>query len=885
MDSIENKCKLKDLKGKVAVVGMACRVPGANNLDEYWSLLSQGICAIKEKSDLRQQLDFCDYDKSNKNKCGYIDRIDEFDPAFFGITPREAIRMDPQQRHLLEVLWEAIEDAGINMRELVGYETGVFVGLGAMFGAAHYFMHQVNNNTADIYSYTGSECSTAANKISYIFDFRGPCFAIDSACSSSLTIVDEAYMRICSGKCRVAIVGSSSLLLSSYITKFFNNARLLTPDGQVKTFDEKANGYARGEGVGVIILKSLDQAIEDKNDIWAVISGTAVNHGGRNGRGFTYPDSEAQQMLIRGALKNAHLLPNEVRYIEAHGTATPVGDEIEIRGINNAISEGREEADFCKIGSVKTNIGHLEYASGIAALIKVCLMLKNKRLVPSLNFNKFNNNVDYKDLHVRVQTAYEPWPDDKKLIAGVSSFGIGGSNTHVVLESIENYFSDPCGNDSQNDSLNETYVFPLSSNGNLALCEIAKKYLDFIKQNSDITLQDICFSASVHRNHLKDRVAIQCENKQDLFIGLTEFVNKQSNSHIFQSEKTSLVSKDITFVFSDSRRKWLDKKTIELFDEAPFIDFIDEVDKAYQWLYKEAFPRIKKESDIEENLLISNIYYFIFQVILYHIWIGKGVKPDRLVGYRFGEIVSQYLAGNMSLISAFQMIEYYSNMQKEVSYSVFNIMASQEELSEILVDYKGEAIITAINSPNIQEVSVKNDCVDEFIKEIDSKGFYYKRLMDNSCLIINSFNSKHLKIKKIQDIKSGIKVYSTFVNEAGEYVDDLMFNGKEKNYLRTNFSKRINELADEGCRTFIEIGSDELLSFYITDIFQSIPSIEEREVIISSDNREMTLDSCIMKGIAELYVAGYSIEWEKIYSEGKFIKLPSYAWQHQSYWV
>ena len=696
---------IKNPKGKVAVIGMACRIPGANNLKEYWDLLTHGKCATRELPESRFRLDFSVGDKIKKNICGYIDNIDEFDPHFFGITPREAMRMDPQQRLLLEVLWEAIEDAGINVKELAGYDTGVFIGAGAMFASAHYFMHQINNKTADIYSYTGAEGSTLANKISYIFDFRGPCFSIDSACSSSLTIVDEAYMRICSGKCKVAVVGSSNLLLSSSITSMFENARLLTSDGKVKAFDEKADGYVRGEGAGVVILKSLEKALEDRNEIWAVISGTAVNHGGRNGRGFTYPNSEAQQSLLKSAYKNANILPSEVHYIEAHGTATPIGDEIELTGINLAISEGRAEGDICKIGSVKTNIGHLEYAAGIAAFIKACLMLKNKELVPSLNYHIFNKNAVQKKLCIRVQTVLERWPDDKNLIAGVSSFGIGGSNAHIVLESIENFISDLPRDNNQERTINELYVFPISSNDSVALRENAKKYLQFIQQNDDMNLYDICFSASVHRNHLKHRAAILCQNKQELVLKLNKFANNQSDSCVLSSSIINTQSRDLVFVFSDCRRKWLDEKTLLLFNKLQFLEVLNEVDAVYQSIYGKSMLLIRNEKDfeiIETDPLLTNIYYFIYQIALYRIWKEKGVNPTRLVGYRQGEIVAEYLAGRLTLDSAIRLIEYYTKAQSEISCKIFNIMATIDELNEILINYNEKVFITAVNSPNIK---------------------------------------------------------------------------------------------------------------------------------------------------------------------------------------
>lgn len=886
----EGKNLKKDSKGKVAVIGMACRLPGANDINEYWDLLTHGICATKDMPLSRKKLDLGVEYKSDKDFCGFIDDIDKFDPHFFGITPREALRMDPQQRLLLEVVWEAIEDAGIKLKDLSGYDTGVFVGAGAMFGSAHYFMHQVKNKSVDIYSYTGAESSTLANKIAYVFDFRGPSFALDSACSSSLTIIDDAYMRICSGQCATAIVGSSNLLLSSSITNMFREARLLNSDGKVKAFDIDADGYSRGEGAGVVILKSLDKALEDGNDIWAVISGTAINHGGRNGRGFTYPNSEAQQCLLQSAYKNADVLSNEVHYIEAHGTGTPTGDEIELMGINGVISKGRSQGDTCKIGSVKTNIGHLEYAAGIAAFIKVCLMLKNKKLVPSLNYEYLNSNVNgtIKDLCVEVQTTLESWPHDKKLIAGVSSFGIGGSNAHIVLESIENYVDDIERFDNSEGLYSGTYLFPVSAKGVGALKDNANKYLQFILYGGDSDIYDLCFSASVHRNHFKDRVVFLCKDKQDLILKLGKYLNNQDDSCIFQTSDSDSTIKDLVFVFSDCRGNWLDEKKVILSNDLYFLDVLHEVDDVYQSIYGENLIVIKDEKDIqvlEKDALLMNVYYFIYQVTLYRMWLYKGILPTCLVGYRQGEIVVEYLAGKISLHSAIRLIECYTKIQLDISCRVFNVMASFDEVEELLVNYNEKAFITAINSPNMQELSVKSEYADDVIEDLVSRGLYYKEVIAKPKTKRELSCVNDVKILEVENAESNIKTYCTTVEESGEFVDIFLQNWKEREFLASNFSKRIYELVENECNGFVEIGSDAIMSLYISDICQSIPSRAEREVVISSEGRINSLDTSIMQGIAELYAAGYPIDWESVYTKGKYIKMPSYVWQNQSYWI
>lgn len=385
---------------------------------------------------------YYDPDKTKKGKIytqkgGFIENMDMFDPGFFGISPRAAAFMDPQQRVLLEVTWEALEDGGVVPSKLAGRNVGVYIGL---------FMHDYENihtghSEYKLYGHhstTGMSTTISANRISHIFDFRGPSLIVDTACSSSLVAIHLACQSLLKRESGIAVAGGVNILIKPEITMTLCEASMLSPDGYCKSFDAAADGYTRSEGAGIVVLKQLSEALKDNNRIYAVIRGSAVNQDGR-GEGLTVPNEESQISVIHTALKQAHISPKDVQYVEAHGTGTPVGDPIEANSLGKVLSLGRPADKPCIIGSVKSNIGHTESAAGVAGLIKAALMLKFKKIPPNLHFINPNPKISFDQLNLRVPASLEPWNKDgeKPRIAGINSFGFGGTNAHVILEEME----------------------------------------------------------------------------------------------------------------------------------------------------------------------------------------------------------------------------------------------------------------------------------------------------------------------------------------------------------------------------------------------------------------------------------------------------------------
>ncbi len=496
----------------IAIVGLACRFPGAPDADAYWRLVSGGVDAIREvpadRWDNAALFDPGDPEnaapgKMNSRHGGFLDQVDRFEPAFFGISAHEAERLDPQQRLLLELTWEALEDAGLAPERLSGTATGVFVGI----STNDYGRLQLEDLTRiDAWAGTGNARSIAANRISYQLGLSGPSLAVDTACSSSLVALHLACQSLRSGECGVALVGAVNVMLSPEVTMIFARAGLLAPDGRCKAFDARADGYVRGEGAGVVVLKPLSAALEAGDDVYAVIRGSAVNQDGRT-NGLMAPSGPAQEAVIRRACRNAGIDPGEVHFVETHGTGTALGDRIEAGALGAAVSSASRQ-EPCWIGSVKTNIGHLEAAAGMAGLIKAVLALRHRQLPPSLHFETPSPMIDFADLGLRVADRAQPLPilpaGGEPVRAGVSSFGFGGTNAHVVLEEAPARHEELHGEQEDEGG----HLLVLSARTPAALDAACARLASWLESHPEIPLGDVAFTLRTGRNAFEHRRAV-----------------------------------------------------------------------------------------------------------------------------------------------------------------------------------------------------------------------------------------------------------------------------------------------------------------------------------------------------------------------------------------
>ena len=599
----EKQAQITDSECKnepIAIIGVSGKYGKCNNIEELWTIISKGESIIREIPKDRWSLeDFYekDMDKAVKegksySKVGaFIDGYSEFDPAFFNISPREAINMDPQERKLMEVSWKCLEDAGYSRRKIkekIGGNLGVFVGVTK--SGYNLYGSQVTENGQRLYPYTSF--ASMANRLSYFLDVNGPSIAVDTMCSSSLVALHQGCESLRSNDCEMVLVGGVNIYLHPSNYTWLCSQRMLSPDGKCKSFGKNANGFVPGEGIGAVLLKPLSKAIKDNDNIYALISGTSVNHGGRT-NGYTIPSPEAQSKLVLNSLKKANVNPRDISYIEAHGTGTNLGDPIEIESLTKAYREYTDDKQYCDIGSIKTNIGHLEAASGIAGLTKIILQLKHNKITPSLNSKELNLNINFEDTPFKVNQDIKEWDLQNKLenkprISAVSSFGAGGVNAHAIIKEYINT------RDTINEE-NEESIILLSANSKLSLKERLRSLSSYLNSNDGkkALLSDIAYTLQVGRDQMNERVAFIISSKEDLKSKLENYVNDEKSSEGVYKSEYKLDKNTIEMFSTDEDLKntfesWLQKKKYRKFIEL----WSKGLNIPWELMYSDNHPRI-----------------------------------------------------------------------------------------------------------------------------------------------------------------------------------------------------------------------------------------------------------------------------------------------------
>ncbi|MEN6405045.1 MAG: amino acid adenylation domain-containing protein [Thermoguttaceae bacterium] len=646
----ETQARLEALERRraepIAVVGMACRFPGqADTPDAYWRLLCQGVDAVGEVPPDRWNVDeFYDPDPAAPGKMctrwgGFLKNIDRFDNHFFGISDREASRIDPQQRILLELTWEALEDAGLPPAGLRGQKIGVFVGIAQ---SEYGLMLSSDLDLTDAHVAAGTSLCLAANRLSFVFGLHGPSLSLDTACSSSLVALHLACQSIRSGDCDAALVGGANMLLSPIGTINLTKAGFCATDGCVHAFDAAATGYVRSEGVGVVVLKPLSVALKNNDPIHAVILGSAVNQNGSS-NGLTAPNRLAQEQVLRDAYAQARVSPGAVQYVETQGTGTRLGDAIEATALGNVLRDGRPTGSTCAIGSVKTNLGHLEAASGMASLIKAVLMLERGQMPPSLHFETPNPEIPFDRLPLRVQSQRTPWPDvPGPRLAGVSAFGFGGSNSHVVLEGPPTAASEPAAA-----SLD---LLPLSARTDAALRDLARSYVDFLK-NDPSAWADVCYTAAARRDHHDCRLSIVADSPQQAAKRLEQYLDGQKPAGVLEGRKPYGRSLKTAMLFDDRPEPW-QSAAGRLPETLPgFVDAAAEIDAAVQRIMGRPLVELLKDPS---SWTVGSVALVAAQLAVVAWWRAVGVGPDVVVGRGVGELSAAVVAGVLTLDEVLQ---------------------------------------------------------------------------------------------------------------------------------------------------------------------------------------------------------------------------------------
>jgi acyl transferase domain-containing protein len=637
----------------IAIVGIGCRFPGAPGPEAFWHLLRDGVDAVREVPASRWNRDaFYDPDPSTPGKMncrrgGFLEDVDRFDPQFFGIAPRELRSMDPQQRLLLEVAWEALEDAGQPPEALAGTPTGVFVGVSSF---DYYELLAKDPGHFDAYTGTGNLSAMKANRLSYAFDLVGPSMAIDTACSSSLVAVHLACQSLWSGESTLALVGGVHILLSPGMSVGYAKGGFMAPDGRCKTFDALADGYVRGEGAGVVVLKRLSLADAGSDRIYALIRGSAVNQDGYS-NGITAPNPLSQEAVLRAAYRSAGVSPGRVQYVEAHGTGTKLGDPIEMKALAAVLSQDRAPGDDCAVGSVKTNIGHLEAAAGIAGLIKAALSLAHRQIPPSLHFRTPNPYIPFDEIPLRVQARLGGWPPGPApAIAGVSSFGFGGTNAHVVLAEA------PGTRPVSPANGRPIHVLCLSGKTGEAVKQLSARYLRHLQEHPEVSIEDVCHTANAGRSHFKHRLAVVGESAAELRRHLGTAAAGRETPGVMAGEASGRKRPKIAFLFTGegsphahSGRRLFEtqptfRRALERCAEIlrPCLDA-----PLLEVLYEEASDGLAPRPSIDDA--IGEPALFSLEYALAEMWASWGVSADAVMGQGVGEYVAACVAGVFSL--------------------------------------------------------------------------------------------------------------------------------------------------------------------------------------------------------------------------------------------
>ncbi|MEO1590396.1 MAG: type I polyketide synthase, partial [Cyanobacteria bacterium J06632_22] len=540
----------------IAIVGLGCRFPGADGPEAFWQLLAEGQDAVTPVPADRWDADaYYDPNPDTPGKIvtrqgGFVDYLKDFDAPFFGISPREAASLDPQQRLMLEVSWEAMEHGGLVPARWAKRPVGVFVG-----SSSHDYSQHLSNRSADeidAYLATGNAHSVAAGRLSYTLGFTGPSLVVDTACSSSLVAVHLACQSLRNQECEVALAGGVNRILAPEFSINFSKAHMLAPDGRCKTFDAAADGFSRGEGCGVVVLKRLSDAVEQGDSILALVRGSAVNQDGRSS-GLTVPNGPSQQAVIRQALTAGKLVPEQIDYIEAHGTGTALGDPIEVGALGAVFADSHSRQNPLKLGSVKTNVGHLEAAAGIAGLIKVVLSMQQEMLPPHLHFQQPSPHINWETLPVQVVDRLSDWTlenEKNSRFAGVSSFGFSGTNAHVILESAP--ATVPKDSPETPPETDQSHLLTLSAKDPEALKALAERYVKQLGR-TDTRIVDLCWSAWTSRSHHPYRLAITTDSLADVSTQLKHFLQGSS-----QVKRTKPRRPKIAFLFTGQGAQYVD---------------------------------------------------------------------------------------------------------------------------------------------------------------------------------------------------------------------------------------------------------------------------------------------------------------------------------------
>ena len=892
----------------IAVVGLACRFPEAASPDAYWHLLRSGLSAISEIPADRARLAAAteaDLDVPGVRFGGFLDSIDRFDPEFFGIAPREAAVMDPQQRLILELSWEALEEAGISTDSLAGSRTGVFIG--AMSGDYAELVGRRSIEAQTHYALTGTNRSIIANRVSYHLGLRGPSVTVDAAQSSGLVAVHMAAESLRTGAATMALAGGVSLNILLDTALRAAKSRALSPDGRAYVFDARANGFVRGEGAGLVVLKPLEAAIADGDPIHCVIRGSAMNNDG-GGEGLAAPVQDAQEEVLRLAYEQAGVEPGDVQYVELHGTGTKVGDVVEAGALGAVLGCNRDGGESLLVGSAKTNVGHLGSAAGIAGLIKAVLSIEHREVPASLNFETPNPEIPLDDLHLRVADELSPWPKpDRPLVAGVSSFGMGGTNCHIVLSGASAE-AEPAVSSSANNGdhtalriATSTEILPwlISGKGDGGLPAQAERLAAHLVEHPDLDPADLSFSLATTRSAFEHRAVLIGAGRDELLGGLAAIASGEPAAAVVEGRAT--LSGGNVFLFPGQGSQW-QGMALELLDASPL--FAQQIDRCAAAL--EPFTDFSLDDVLRgatgaptlDGLDVLQPTLFAVMVSLAELWRACGVQPDVVMGHSQGEVAAAYVAGGLTLEDAARIVALRGQIMVgwcerwTTKGGMLAVALGEADATQRIERFDGHLSLAAVNGPSAVVLSGDRDAIEELLEALTLEGVPTRAITAaggaGHSPAIDDMREEILEAcASVAPRSSEVQFYSTVT---GSPVDTAELDAgywfrNARETVRLEATTRL--LLEQGYRSFVEVSPHPVLAASISETVDDTLEDPAAALVTGTLRRDQGGLDRFYRSLAELWVRGGTVDWSNIFA-GTGVKrtaLPTYAFQRQSHWL
>ncbi|MEU0274609.1 type I polyketide synthase, partial [Streptomyces sp. NPDC006307] len=871
----------------IAVVGLSCRFPGAAGPAEFWKLLREGASAVTEVPPGRWDVPAdaapgtAPGTREGARRGGFLPDVDHFDAGFFGISPREAAAMDPQQRLVLELTWEALEDAGIVPASLRGTSTAVFVG--TLRDDYTNLLYQYGADAVTQHTMTGVNRGVIANRVSYQLGLHGPSMTVDSAQSSSLVAVHLACESLRTGESTTAIAAGVNLNLLAENALTEERFGALSPDGVSYTFDARANGFVPGEGGGVVVLKPLSAALADGDRIHGVIRGTAVNNDGAT-EGLTVPGRDAQEQVLRLAHERAALGPDEtVQYVELHGTGTPVGDPIEAAALGAALGADRAPGDPLLVGSVKTNIGHLEGAAGIAGLIKTLLSIAHRELPASLNFETPNPAIPLDELGLAVQREHSAWPrPDRPLVAGVSSFGMGGTNAHVVVaEAPSGAAAEPsAAGEATAEGAPESLAWVVSARSEDALRAQAGRLAAFAAQEDAPRPVDVGLSLATSRTVFAERAVVVGADRDELVAGLRALAEDRPSGAVVRADGDGTAAPGGTAFLFTGQGAQRTGMGLELYAAHPvYADAFDAVCAELDPLLDKPLREVIATGEELDRTGYTQPALFATEVALYRLLESWGVTPDYVAGHSIGELAAAHIAGVLTLPDAARLVAARARLMQELPTggAMIALQATEDEVLPLVDEVADRLSVAAVNGPDSVVISGDEDAAETVAAHFRGLGRKTKRLT-----VSHAFHSPRMDamLKEFHKVAKGltyheprIPVVSTLTGRLAAG-DDLRTPCYWSEQVRraVRFADAVATLRDLGATTLLEIGPDAVLS----PLSGATPALRAGRPEART----------VLTAVATAFVRGADVDWAAVYGPwgGRRVALPTYAFQRRRHW-